>query len=71
MMEYCGWMKNIKERLDHNNMPLIAVKYVSDHKKHRYELVMNQKTTQQKFYRQISSQSKFRTRVEFKQDDII
>ena len=39
MMEYCGWMKNIKERLDHNNMPLIAVKYVSDHKKHRYELV--------------------------------
>ena len=39
MMEYCGWMKNIKERLDHNNMQLIAVKYVSDHKKHRYEIV--------------------------------
>ena len=32
-------MKNLKEGLDHKHLQEITIKYHSDHRKHRYELV--------------------------------
>ena len=39
-MEYCRWMKKkIEEGFDHKKLRLTTAKYLSDHGKHRYELV--------------------------------
>ena len=38
-MECCGKMKNIKEGLDHKSLGEVTIKYDSDHRKHKYELI--------------------------------
>ena len=38
-MECCGKMKNIKEGLDHKSLREVTIKYHSDHRKHKYELI--------------------------------
>ena len=42
-------MKNLKEGLDHKHFQEIAIKYHSDHRKHRYELVDEPKNNAIKF----------------------
>ena len=43
--------KHITERLDHENLQVTPLKYLSDHKKYRYKLVDEQKNNQQNVYR--------------------
>ena len=53
--------KKIEEGLDHKSLQEITMKYHSNHRKHRYELVDEpKKTMQQNFYRRkISNQSNY------------
>ena len=75
-------MKNIEEGLDHENLQEITTKYNSNHRKHRYELIEEpKKKVQQNSCRwKIRNQSmdsrttsahEFRTRLRFKQCDVI
>ena len=41
-MECCSKMKNIKEGLDHKSLREVTIKYHSDHRKHKYELIEEQ-----------------------------
>ena len=43
--------KHIAEGLDHKNLQVATLKYVSNHRKHRYELADKPKKNQQNFYR--------------------
>ena len=69
--------KNIKERLDHKHLQEITIKYHSDHRKHRYELVEPKKQVNRIFKDKklaikvimdcrTTSTHKFRTRLGFK-----
>ena len=75
--------KLLEEGLDYKNLREITIKYHSDHRKHRYELVeepkkkVNRTFIDEKLaikvitYCRITSAHKFRTRLGFKQYDVI
>ena len=75
--------KHIEEGLDHKNLREITTKYHSDYRKHRYELVEEQKKQVNRIFIdeklaikvlmdcRTSSAHKFRTRLGIKQYDVI
>ena len=75
--------KHIEEVLDHEYLPVITVKYFSDHRKHIYELAdkPNKQPNRIIIYKELAAKvimdcrataaHKFRIRLEFKQYDII
>ena len=74
---------HIKEGLDHKNLREIAIKYHSDHEKHRYELVEEIKKQVNRIFIdekltikviidcRTESAQKFRARLGFKRHDVI
>ena len=78
-MEFCGWMKKDMEGLDHKNLRVTTVKYLSGHRKHRYGLVdepkkqpkrtfiCNELATKVIMGCRTTATHKFRTRLRFKQ----
>ena len=73
---------HIEEELDHKNLQMTTIKYLSFHRKHRYELVCYKKTSQQNYIREelatkvivycrTTAAHKFRSGLGFKKYNII
>ena len=72
-----------EEGLDHKNLLMTTVKYLSDHRKHRYKLVEEPKQQPYRIFMhkelpikvtmncRTTAAHKFRTRLEFKTYDVI
>ena len=83
MMEYCGQIKNIEEGIDPKNLQEITIKYHSDHRKHKHELIEepNKQVNRVFIHKKLAikvivdcratSAQKFRTRLGFKQYDVV
>ena len=76
-------LKHTEEGLDHKNLQKVTIKYHSDHRKHRYELAEEIKKQSNRIFKdeklaikviidcRTTSAKKFKTRLGFKQYDVI